>query len=93
VNARRFRLWAQETLFWRPFSRYRALRYAVAAVAFVWRRLLFRTTFIAITGSLGKTTAKECLAAALGSRFWTVKSSGNRNSGLGLFVSVLQVRP
>jgi UDP-N-acetylmuramoyl-tripeptide--D-alanyl-D-alanine ligase len=93
VNLRRLGLWAQETLFWRPVSRYRVLRYPVAALAFAWRRLLFRTTFIAITGSLGKTTAKECLAAALGEHFRTIKSSGNRNAGLGLFVSVLRVRP
>ncbi len=28
-------------------------------LAFLWRTLMFRTTFILITGSLGKTTAKE----------------------------------
>jgi len=93
VNRGRLGLWAQESLFWRPISRYRMVRYTVAALAFVWRRLLFRTTFIAITGSLGKTTAKECLAGALGCRFRTVKSNGNHNAGLGLFVSVLRVRP
>jgi UDP-N-acetylmuramoyl-tripeptide--D-alanyl-D-alanine ligase len=93
MNRRAAGLWAQETLFWRPFHRVRVLRYGVAAAAFVWRRLLFRTTFIAITGSHGKTTAKECLAAALGSRFPTVKTRGNRNGGLGLFVSILRVRP
>lgn len=93
MNGRQLGLWAQETLFWHPTSRYKVLRYAVAALAFVWRRLLVRTTFIAITGSLGKTTAKECLAAALGLRFRTVKSSGNHNAGLGLFLSVLRVRP
>lgn len=38
--------------------------------AYVWRRLMFRTTFIAITGSVGKTTAKECAAAIAASRDW-----------------------
>lgn len=89
----RLGLWASERLFWRPFSRHRPLLYAIAAVAFVWRRLLLRTTFIAITGSLGKTTAKECLATILGARFSTVKSDANRNSGLGVCMSVLRVRP
>jgi UDP-N-acetylmuramoyl-tripeptide--D-alanyl-D-alanine ligase len=93
LDQRRLKLWALERLFWGPFARYRVLLYAVGAIAFVWRRLLVRTTFIAITGSLGKTTAKECLAAILGSRFPTVKSSGNRNSGLGLCVGILRVRP
>jgi UDP-N-acetylmuramoyl-tripeptide--D-alanyl-D-alanine ligase len=54
---------------------------------------MFRTTFIAITGSRGKTTAKECLATMLGAQFSTVKSSANRNGGLGVCVSVLRVRP
>ena len=41
---------------------------ALYPMAMVWRTLLFRTTFIAVTGSVGKTTAKECLAAILSSR-------------------------
>lgn len=93
MTLRRLGLWARETLFWRPVGASRLLRYPVAAAALVWRRLLFRTTFIAITGSVGKTTAKECLAAALGSRFPTVRSRGNLNAGIGLFVSVLRARP
>ncbi|MGD0200242.1 MAG: UDP-N-acetylmuramoyl-tripeptide--D-alanyl-D-alanine ligase [Bryobacteraceae bacterium] len=61
--------------------------------AFLWRRLLFRTTFIAITGSMGKTTAKECLAAALSSRFPTAKTFGNQNDYWGVPRSLLRVRP
>lgn len=61
--------------------------------AWVWRRLLFRTTFIAITGSVGKTTAKECLAAALSSRFPTALSFANQNDYSGVPRSVLRVRP
>jgi UDP-N-acetylmuramoyl-tripeptide--D-alanyl-D-alanine ligase len=93
VTSRQVRLWALDALLWRPFSRFRPLLLAVAAAAFVWRRLMFRTTFIAITGSLGKTTAKECLATILGARYRTVKSNANRNAGLGVCVSVLRVRP
>ena len=37
----------------------------VLLTAFCWRRLMFRTRFIAITGSVGKTTAKNLLAALL----------------------------
>lgn len=93
MTARRLGLWAHERLFWNPFRRHRVLRYPFAALAYVWRRLLFRTTFVAITGSLGKTTAKECLATALGARFSTVKTHANRNGGLGVFLSVLRARP
>lgn len=48
----------------------RKLTNAVAAtLALLWRRMLTRTTVIGITGSVGKTTCKECLAAILGARF------------------------
>ena len=63
------------------------------AAAYVWRRLLFRTTFIAITGSMGKTTTKECLAAGLAVSFPTAKSPDNRNDYSGVPSSLLRVRP
>jgi len=47
--------------------------------AYVWRRLLFKTTFIAITGSVGKTTAKECMAAIFSAYFPTIKTIDSRN--------------
>lgn len=62
-------------------------------VAAVWRRLLLRTTFIAITGSFGKTTAKECLARMLASQGPTARSWRNQNADAGVAVSVLRVRP
>jgi UDP-N-acetylmuramoyl-tripeptide--D-alanyl-D-alanine ligase len=63
------------------------------ALAYVWRRLLFRTTFIAITGSVGKTTTKECLAAILEAHFPTVKTRLNNNDRRGVPRSILAVRP
>ena len=62
-------------------------------LAVVWRRLLRRTTFIAITGSHGKTTTKELLAAVLGGAGPTIKGARNDNTGLGLTRNVLRVRP
>lgn len=50
------------------------------ATAGLWRRCLRRTTFIAITGSVGKTTAKECLGAVLGAHYPTVKTRRNYNA-------------
>jgi len=47
--------------------------------AFVWRRLMLRTTVIAITGSVGKSTAKECLAAMLATQGKTLKTNNNEN--------------
>jgi len=61
--------------------------------AFLWRRLLFRTTFIAITGSLGKTTAKECLAVVLGSKGRTFRSYRNQNAPVAVALNILRTRP
>ncbi len=61
--------------------------------AYIWRRLLFRTTFIAITGSLGKTTTKECVAAIFSAYFPTAKTLYNQNDRQGVSRTILKVRP
>ena len=65
----------------------------LAALAFLWRRLLLRTTVIAITGSVGKTTAKECLAAILSRYHPTVKTAANRGARWNLPRTLLRARP
>jgi UDP-N-acetylmuramoyl-tripeptide--D-alanyl-D-alanine ligase len=62
-------------------------------MAFLWRRLLFRTTFIAITGSMGKTTAKECLGRILSSAAPTFRSPRNAGGGTLVLLNILRVRP
>jgi UDP-N-acetylmuramoyl-tripeptide--D-alanyl-D-alanine ligase len=62
-------------------------------LAFIWRRLLFRTTFIGITGSCGKTTVKECLAAILASRHPTFRTYRNQNAPSMVALNILRVRP
>ncbi|MEJ2079161.1 MAG: UDP-N-acetylmuramoyl-tripeptide--D-alanyl-D-alanine ligase [Acidobacteriota bacterium] len=61
--------------------------------AYAWRRLLRGTTFIAITGSLGKTTAKDCLAAILGDHYSTFRTVGTQNARRLLSLNLLRVRP
>ena len=63
------------------------------AVAFIWRRLLFATTFVAVTGSLGKTTAKESMARVLRARYRVFASHAEQNANALLALNVLRVRP
>lgn len=57
-----------------------------------WRSLLSRTTVIAITGSVGKTTAKECLFAILAAHSPTTKTPANDNGRFGVPRTLLQTR-
>jgi len=59
----------------------------------LWRRLMFRTTVIAITGSVGKTTAKEVLAAILATRGRTLKTRNNENDDEGVARTLRALRP
>ena len=47
---------------------------------------------IGITGSVGKTSTKECIAAALSSKYHVLKTSGNFNNEVGLPLTVLRIR-
>jgi UDP-N-acetylmuramoyl-tripeptide--D-alanyl-D-alanine ligase len=66
---------------------------ALYVLAYLWRRMLVRTTFVAVTGSIGKTTTKDCLAAALAAGGATAKTRGNLNDGYGVPRTILSVRP
>ncbi len=48
-------------------------------------------TVVAVTGSNGKTTTKEALAALLGSRGKVSKTAGNLNNELGLPLTLLRI--
>ena len=50
-------------------------------------------TLIGLTGSAGKTTTKEMVAAVLASRYPLLKSSGNLNNHFGVPLQLLRLEP
>ena len=49
-----------------------------------WYRGRFDIPLIGVTGSVGKTTTKDMLAAVLGTRYKVLKTEGNHNNTIGL---------
>lgn len=55
-----------------------------------WRRDRLDLTVIGVTGSIGKTSSKEAIAAVLGQNWRTYKSPGSYNNEIGLPYSLLE---
>jgi UDP-N-acetylmuramoyl-tripeptide--D-alanyl-D-alanine ligase len=54
-------------------------------------RRKFTIPVIAVTGSAGKTTTKDMLAAVLGQKFNVVKSAENQNNEVGVPLTLLKI--
>ncbi|MCW3121002.1 MAG: UDP-N-acetylmuramoyl-tripeptide--D-alanyl-D-alanine ligase, partial [Flavipsychrobacter sp.] len=57
-----------------------------------YHRQQFTIPFIAITGSNGKTTTKELIAAVLRTRFTTYATDGNLNNHIGVPLTLLKIK-
>jgi UDP-N-acetylmuramoyl-tripeptide--D-alanyl-D-alanine ligase len=58
-----------------------------------WHRAKFPIPVVAITGSIGKTTAKELTAAVLATRFNVLKPASSFNNQWGLPLTLLRLGP
>lgn len=67
-------------------------RRALQALAAYHRRRL-DTRLVGVTGSNGKTTTKELLAAVLGQRYRTAATRGNWNNQVGVPLTLLDIEP
>ena len=56
-----------------------------------WYRGRFDIPFVGVTGSVGKTTAKDMLAAVLGTKYKVLKTEGNHNNTIGLPLTLLEL--
>lgn len=65
---------------------------ALQRLAAYWRRRR-HLRVIAVTGSVGKTTCKELIAAVLAARYCVLKSEGNLNTEIGIPLTLLGLRP
>ena len=64
---------------------------ALRAIA-AWYRGRFDIPFIGVTGSVGKTTAKEMIASVLSARYDTLKTEKNFNNDLGVPLTLFRLR-
>lgn len=56
-----------------------------------WYKSRFQIPFVAVTGSVGKTTAKDMIAAVLGVKYRVLKTEGNFNNNVGLPLTLLRL--
>lgn len=65
---------------------------ALKDIAEYYRRQLSSVKVVGITGSVGKTSTKEFIAAVLSTKYRVLKTAGNFNNEIGLPLTVLSVR-
>lgn len=56
-----------------------------------WRRAMIEAPIVAVTGSFGKTTMKELVAAALSARYRTYRAPENYNTEIGVPLAILSI--
>lgn len=54
---------------------------------------MFPIPYVAVTGSVGKTTTKDMVAAVLGEKYNVLKTEGNLNNDIGVPMTLLRLKP
>ncbi|MBI4496455.1 MAG: UDP-N-acetylmuramoyl-tripeptide--D-alanyl-D-alanine ligase [Chloroflexi bacterium] len=62
---------------------------ALQALAACWRSRFTGVQVTGVTGSVGKTSTKEAVAAVIGQRYRVLKNEGNQNNEVGLPLTLL----
>ena len=57
----------------------------------VYYKQRFSIPVVGITGSVGKTSTKEMIAAALGTKYCVLKTAGNQNSNIGVPLTLFRI--
>ncbi len=85
--------WDEKSLVEKPSGNLVVVKDVLVALQVLARyyRLNSETTFVGITGSSGKTSTKDIVAATLSAKFKTYKTKGNRNNKLGVPLTLLNM--
>lgn len=86
LTARERESYREDKFYVKVASTQRALRDLAA-----WYKSRFDIPFVGVTGSVGKTTAKDMIAAVLGSKYKVLKTEGNFNNNVGLPLTLLRL--
>lgn len=76
-----------------PAVRVKEPRKAMGILAAAYRARFSKLRTVAVTGSSGKTSTREMIAAVLGEKFSVLESRGNLNNDLGVPLTLARLEP
>lgn len=82
----------EETEQWQSYLLVEDTLQALKDIAEGYRKSL-KIPVIGITGSVGKTSTKECIAGVLSEKYNVLKTQGNYNNEIGVPLTLLRIRP
>lgn len=77
----------------KPFIKVEDTRLALQKTAAAYRAKFPGLKLVGVTGSVGKTSTKEMIAAALSAGLNVMKTAGNKNSQIGMPMTMFDIEP